>query len=158
MRYVSTAGNHRFRRLNLDGRVFAPVYHDNILSLQAVLNLTDGCIPIYRRIHIGGIRTLRGYAEGALGGESSLLFSMEYRIPILYERNPMAGMHGGYACVLFFDSANTWFGHQAFSMRGFHSSAGLGLHAIWDDLVIRFEYGYRGKGLGFIVVGSGVKF
>ena len=83
---------------------------------------------------------------------------MEYRIPILYERNPLAGMHGGYACVLFFDTANTWFGDETFTMTRFQSSAGLGFHAIWDDLVIRVEYGYRGKGFGFLNVGSGIKF
>lgn len=158
IRRFKTSGKYRFRRLTLDGRFYTPVLRDNILAFQSVLHLSEGRVPIYKRIHVGGGRTLRGYSEGALGGENSWLISMEYRIPILYERNPLAGVNAGYGCVLFFDTANTWFGNESPYLKDFQSSAGLGFHAIWDDLVLRAEYGYRGKGLGFINVGSSVKF
>jgi outer membrane protein insertion porin family len=149
---------HGFRRTGLDFRFYSPVYNDNVLALQTVVEISDGTVPVYRRIHLGGAKTIRGYPTGSLAGENSLLMSLEYRFPILYERNPLAGIHVGYIGVLFIDAATTWFKHETILKDSIRKSAGFGIHLIWDHWIFRAEYGNHGKGWGFINIGSGIKF
>ena len=149
---------NRFQRFGTDIRFYSPIVHDNILAVQSTFEISQGTIPIYKRIHIGGGKTIRGYSTGSLSGENSFLTSIEYRFPIFYERNPLAGINVGYSGVLFIDAAATWYQHENVNTRMLHSSAGIGIHVIWDHWVLRAEYGNRGKGWGFINFGSGVKF
>lgn len=158
MRWYNPGLEHPFQRLGFDLRAYTPLFRDNIIAGQTYLDIARGNLPVYKRIHIGGGRTIRGYSTGSLSGENLFLISAEYRFPIFYVRNPLAGIHVGYAGVLFFDSAATWYGDQSFGFDKFNSSAGIGIHLIWDNFVLRAEYGYRGKAFGFINIGSGVKF
>lgn len=148
----------RPERIGIDIRAYTPAYRDNILAVQAVAEISHGTVPVYKRIHIGGGRTIRGFSTGDLSCENSALISIEYRIPVLYIRNPTAGLHAGYAVVLFSDMASTWYRIADWTPRDIRACLGIGVHAIWDHFVLRGEYGYRGKGLGFINVGTGVKF
>lgn len=147
-----------FRRTGLDFRFYSPVYNDNVLALQTAVEISDGTVPVYRRIHLGGAKTIRGYPTGSLAGENSFLMSLEYRFPIVYERNPLAGIHVGYIGVLFIDAAATWFKHETIVQNAIRKSAGFGIHLIWDHWILRAEYGNHGKGWGFINIGSGIKF
>jgi outer membrane protein assembly factor BamA len=156
-RFDVTKG-YRPERISLDIRGYTPAYRENILAVQTIVEISHGPIPIYKRIHIGGGRTIRGFSTGDLSGENSALLSIEYRIPILYIRNPLAGLHAGYAIVLFSDIASTWDRISDWTSDDIYASVGIGVHAIWDHFVLRGEYGYRGRGLGFINVGTGVKF
>jgi len=158
LRWYAPFQNHRFRRAGIDFRLYTPAHHDNIIAFQASLQLSDGPVPVYKRLHLGGSHLLRGYKTDALAGENSLLISAEYRFPILYERNPLAGIHAGYTGVLFVDVGSAWFQHETFSPRMFRGSVGFGVHFIWDQWVLRAEYGNRGKGWGFINMGTGIKF
>ena len=148
----------RPERIGLDIRAYTPAYRENILAFQTMLEISHGTVPVYKRIHIGGGRTIRGFSTGDLSGENSALVSIEYRIPVFYIRNPAAGLHAGYALVLFSDMASTWYRIADWTPRDIRACVGLGVHAIWDHFVIRGEYGHRGKGWGFINVGTGVKF
>ena len=157
-RLYSVQNQQRFYRFFVDGRLFTPTYRENILAIQVSAELSMEAIPVYKRIHIGGGRTIRGFSAGDLSGENSLLVSAEYRIPIFYIRNPLAGVHVGYAAVLFSDIAAAWYQSENLSSDMVHGAYGVGIHIIWDHWVLRFEYGYRGAGWGFINVGSGIKF
>ncbi len=148
----------RFHRTGLDIRFYAPIYHENILTVQTSVQISRRNVPIYKRIHLGGGRTIRGYSTGSLAGENSILTSLEYRFPIFYERNPLAGINVGYAGVLFIDGAVTWFQHQPLKFNMLRGSVGLGIHVIWDHWVLRVEYGNHGEGWGFINLGTGIKF
>ena len=149
---------HQFERTGLNLCLYSPVYHDNIMALQTFLQISHGKVPVYKRIHLGGGKTIRGYSTGCFSGENSFLMSLEYRFPIFYERNPLAGIHVGYVGVLFIDTGAAWFQHQKFRYSMLSSSFGLGFHVIWDHWILRAEYGNHGKGWGFIRLGSGVKF
>jgi len=139
-------------------RFYGYVYKQNIAALQIFGELSRGNIPVAKRIHLGGARTLRGYRTGTLSGENCLWTSLEYRFPIIYERNPLAGIHAGYAGVLFFDAGTAWFNGERFSSLRIIASGGIGIHFILDRWVFRIEYGNHGKGWGFINIGTGVKF
>ena len=156
--WYSQSREYPFRRTGIDFRWYAPVYNDNILAFQTYIELSHGNVPVYKRLHLGGGKTIRGYDEGALAGESTFLASLEYRFPILYERNPLAGIHVGYAGVLFVDVASAWFQYQSLKPDMFRGAVGFGIHVIWDHWVLRAEYGNRGMGWGFINFGTGVKF
>ncbi len=150
--------DQQFQYHGMDFRFYAPLYHDNIMAIQTTFAFSRGKIPVYKRVHLGGGRTIRGYSTGSLSGENSFLMSIEYRVPILYERNPLAGVHVGYAGVLFIDTAATWYQNQTMRNELIRLSAGLGVHVIWDHWVFRMEYGNHGSGWGFINLGSGIKF
>lgn len=150
--------NHRFYRTGLDFNLYSPIYHDNILALQTSVQISQGKVPIYKRIHLGGGKTIRGYRTGLLSGENYFLTSLEYRFHIFYERNPLAGINVGYAGVLFLDAGAAWFQNQIVKPHMLHGSLGFGIHVIWDRWVFRAEYGNHGKGWGFINMGTGIKF
>ncbi len=156
--WFSFSEKNRFNYTGLDLHIYSPVYHDNIIALQTFLQISHGKVPVYKRIHLGGGKTIRGYSTGCFSGENSFLMSLEYRFPIFYERNPLAGIHVGYVGVLFIDTGAAWFQRQKFRYSMLSSSFGLGFHIIWDHWVLRAEYGNHGKGWGFINLGSGIKF
>jgi outer membrane protein insertion porin family len=147
-----------FFRTGMDFRLYFPVYSDNILAIQTALQFSNGEVPIYKRLHLGGSKTIRGYRTGFLIGENSYLTSIEYRFPILYERNPVAGINVGYAGVLFTDFGTAWFQDESFKLNKIRGAVGLGIHVIWDHWVLRAEYGTHGKGWGFINTGTSIKF
>ncbi len=148
----------KFQYYGMDFRFYSTLYHDNVLTMQTAFEFSRGEIPVYKRVHLGGGGTIRGYSTGSLSGENSFLMSLEYRVPILYERNPLAGVHVGYAGVLFIDTATTWYQNQTMRDNMVSLSVGLGIHVIWDHWVFRVEYGNHGSGWGFINLGSGLKF
>ena len=147
-----------FDRLKLDFRVFRPLWKRNILAFQSLFFYSDGSVPVYKRLHLGGSSSLRGYSTGFRAGDNEWLSTIEYRFPIVYERNPASGLHVGYAGVLFFDAGTAWYHDQSFDWHHVYGSAGVGVHAIWDRWVLRAEYGHRGQGWGFITSGIGAKF
>ena len=158
MRWYNPSRDHQFQRKGLDLRFYSPIFQDNILAVQTSFDISQGTIPVYKRLHLGGGRAIRGYTSGELVGENSFMMSMEYRFPILYERNPLAGIHAGYAGVIFFDLATAWFQDRTLDPTMLRGCGGIGIHFIWDHFVIRAEYGNRGKGWGFINMKTGVKF
>jgi len=158
IQYVKPLPSEWFLRTDIDLRLYFPVFRENILAINTVARISRGPIPVYKRIHLGGGKTIRGFGTGALPGESSLLMSFEYRFPILYERNPLAGIHVGYAGVVFIDTGAAWYQNQVLKHDLWKTSIGFGIHVIWDHWILRVEYGNRVKGWGFINAGTGIKF
>ncbi len=158
VRFFNPFRIHPFQRTGADLRFYSPLFRDNILAIQTSFDISRGPIPVYKRQHLGGGRAIRGYTSGALTGENSFVVTMEYRFPILYERNPLAGIHAGYAGVIFFDVASAWYQNQSLKPSMFHGCAGIGVHFIWEHFVLRGEYGNTGRGWGFINIKTGVKF
>jgi len=158
MQWFGVFQPHQFQKTIFDFRFYSPIYHDNILALDTYLEFSQGPIPVYQRMHLGGGKTIRGYSTGFLSGENGFFTSLEYRFPIFYERNPLAGINVGYAGVVFIDTGSAWYHHQTLKLTMLHTSFGLGLHAIWDRWVFRAEYGNHGTGWGFINLSTGLKF
>lgn len=158
MRWIYHDQNALFHRTGIECRTYVPIFRDNILAVQCAGQWSNGTVPVYKRIHLGGGETIRGYSKGSLTGENSLMASIEYRFPIFYERNPLAGIHIGYTGVVFMDTGMAWYQNEKPEWDGLHGSVGIGIHFILDHWVIRGEYGYHGKGWGFINTGTSVKF
>lgn len=77
---------------------------------------TEGKVPRYLRVNLGGIDTLRGYAQGEFGGESRWIGWLEERLPVLPKRS--FGFFRGRRldltvdAVLFVDAGTVWEGSQ----------------------------------------------
>ena len=144
--------------MSADFRTYLPIGRQQILAFQMAGHISEGFTPVYKRTHLGGSRTLRGYATGESAGENTVYSSLEFRFPWLYERNPSAGLHFGINGVLFVDAGTAWWNSEPFRFESVRGSAGFGVHFIWDQWVIRMEYGQHGRGWGFISTGTDVKF
>jgi outer membrane protein assembly factor BamA len=141
----------------LNARTYIPQRRNDILALQCLIQGYLGTIPVYERLHLGGGDTVRGLPTGFQAGDRLVMVNCEYRFPIMYERNFRENVHIGYAGVLFFDMGTAWFAGE-WQYRDLHSAVGIGVHALWGNTVIRGEYGTRGKGWGFINVGTSIHF
>jgi outer membrane protein assembly factor BamA len=144
--------------VNADFRIHQTLARSNILAFQSACVFSGGSIPVYKRLHLGGGETLRGYRTGAMSGENIWTTGLEYRFPIVYERNLPAGIHAGYAGVLFADAGTAWYNRDKWTFKKMRGSVGFGVHAIWDQWILRAEYGYHGRGWGFINTATGIKF
>ncbi|RKY82370.1 hypothetical protein DRQ07_01505 [candidate division KSB1 bacterium] len=151
------SGSSLFRQLDFESRFYFSVKRD-IVALRVKASAYYGSVPFYKRIHMGGGRTLRGYRTGSVYGDRSVLFNAEYRHSIFHMDKPMSGTYTGLFAVFFIDTGSAWFNKTDLSKTVFHSSVGAGVHVIIDKLVLRAEYGYRGKGIGFFGLGTGVMF
>ncbi|MBN1779966.1 BamA/TamA family outer membrane protein [bacterium] len=139
-------------------RAFFPVRSSNILAVQIFARALAGTVPVYDRLHLGGGDMVRGIPTGTLAGNRLVMANMEYRFPIMYERHFEENLHVGYAGVLFLDIGSAWFSESGWDTRDLRCAVGVGVHALWDDYVIRGEYGTRGKGWGFIKIGTNAHF
>lgn len=139
-------------------RTYHPVGRSDILAMQLFVQGYHHAIPVYKRLHLGGGDSVRGLPSGYMAGDRLVMGNIEYRFPIMYERHFEENLHVGYAGVIFFDLGSAWFSKDAWNIRDLRTSAGIGVHAIWDNYVIRGEYGTRGQGWGFINIGTSVHF
>jgi outer membrane protein assembly factor BamA len=144
-----------------DLRAFQNLGSRGIVALQGRLRHRDGDrIPIYRREHLGGSRTLRGFDYGSFHGASSIITSLEGRLPINFSKEHPAGdVLLGFAWHLFADAGTAWDRNQDLSMRNFHGSFGIGcLLFSKAGHGLRLDYGWRLNGPGRFELDVGMKF
>lgn len=154
---LSDSGKH-FDRTGFDARFFCRAFGRNILAFQTAGQISNGMVPVVRRLHIGGGKTLRGIENGSISGESAATATVEYRMPILFEEDQESGFRFGYAAVAFADLGAAWYQTESLCRDMLRGSVGFGFHGIVGGLVLRLEWGTRGNGPGFISTGTGVKF
>ena len=103
----------------------------------------SNAVPIFERFFAGGADTIRGYKErrvgpkdrlsnDAVGGESMLVGTVEYSVPI-------ASFLRGAA---FFDIGNVYERLQEFAQEGFKSGAGAGARIKTPFGPMRLDVGY----------------
>lgn len=146
-----------FRKTGMEARLYTPLFYRNCLAVHAWAEWAHQPLPLTHRLRLGGGNSIRGYHLGDLSGDSGSFISTEYRIPVAFEGNPLAGIHAGYSVVLFMDTGSAWPANQALSKTRWVRASGAGLHFLWDKWLLRLEYGRRHHG-GFINVATGVKF
>ncbi len=147
-----------FKRGSLEINHFRKVRDKQILALQLRYAGSEGTLPVYKRLHLGGVKSLRGYKAGQFGGNHMLYSSAEYRFPMFYLRHPDEGVHLGWIGFVFWDTGSAWYQMNDLEDIKWHHSAGLGIHAILDSWRLRIEYGQLFRGLGYISAGTSLKF
>lgn len=111
--------------------------NNNLLILQADLQLTPDDVPSFYEFFLGGGQSLRGYRQNARSGDNGYRLSAEGRIPILRNKKKVPTLQ----LTPFVELGQVW------KKRGdiddsFLASAGLGL--LWQpsqNLNIRVDYG-----------------
>ncbi|WP_318728568.1 BamA/TamA family outer membrane protein [Roseofilum sp. Guam] len=142
---------------------FVPVKFTNFtegpqaLAFQIEGGATFGDLPPYEAFILGGLESVRGFAEGALGsGRYFLEGTVEYRFPV-------SRLLGG---VLFVDGAtnlgsgNAVIGNPSGRRRlpGSGASAGIGVRVNTPLGPIRIDYGFNTNGGSRVHFGIGEKF
>lgn len=139
-------GTAEFAKYDFEASKYIPLWWKHVLTLHTqagyIHPLQGSTIPIYERYALGGINSIRGFAnrsvgeevDGIEGGRKMVLFNAEYLFPILEE----AKIRG----VLFFDAGNAWWQSPYFG-TGLRTGAGFGIRWFSPMGPLRLEYGYN---------------
>ncbi|MBI4314244.1 MAG: outer membrane protein assembly factor BamA [Candidatus Omnitrophica bacterium] len=141
-------GDKDFYKLTWGGNRYLEFFKDQVLELNANFGLVDSfgdsqAVPIFERFFAGGADTLRGYKErrvgpkdsssnDPVGGESMVLGSAEYSIPI-------ASFLRG---AVFYDVGNVYERFQEIASQGFKSGAGVGARIKTPFGPMKLDVGY----------------
>lgn len=150
-------GENDFWKMQFESRFFFKPIGKTVLKargrFQYVNSLNDNSVPLFERFFLGGINTLRGFDLSSVGpeislpgsatgdderfvygGNKSLLFNVEYEIPI-YDT---AGLKG----VAFFDAGQAYAENEKIDITALRLNYGFGFrwHSPFGPL--RFEWGF----------------
>ena len=125
-----------------------PLKFDSVFEIRTMAGVVDAYgdstkVPIFERFFAGGARTIRGYnerkvgpldpvTEDPIGGESLLVGSLEYTIPLI----------DFIKLAAFVDSGNVWSKISDFGQGGYKSGTGLGLRVKTPIGPVNLDYGY----------------
>ncbi|MDO8581086.1 MAG: outer membrane protein assembly factor BamA [Candidatus Omnitrophota bacterium] len=137
-----------FYRLGGRGSYFVPLVFNSVLEFRLNTGIVKAYgdsdkVPIFERFFAGGARTIRGYDErevgpldpvtfDPLGGESMVVGTIEYTVPII-EFVKLA---------TFLDAGNVWEKVNDFGQDELKSGVGLGLRVKTPIGPINLDYGY----------------
>jgi outer membrane protein assembly factor BamA len=130
----------------VDLRLFKSIFGRAVLAGHSRIRYFDGDkVPIYRRDHIGGSHTLRGYDYGSFHGYRSIVTGVEGRIPVNFSIDlPVESLILGMAFHVFADAASAWDDNNNLTVDNFHGTFGAGVVFISEGLSgLRFDYGWR---------------
>jgi outer membrane protein insertion porin family len=130
----------------VDARGYLPIRGRMILAAHSHLTYRDGdAVPLYRREHLGGARTLRGYDYGSFHGSNALVNGFELRIPANFSRQePMESMLLGVALHLFADAAAAWEMGEDVDTDLFYGTYGVGITLLNRNFMpIRMDWGWH---------------
>ena len=142
------AGDKDFYRFRTQTSYNIPFKFASVLELTFRTGLVNAYgdstkVPIFERFFAGGVRTIRGYDERAVGpldavtadpvgGESMLVGNLEYTIPVIQYVK----------LATFYDVGNVWPSIEDFGSGGYKSGTGVGLRVKTPIGPINLDYGY----------------
>jgi len=141
-------GDKDFFKITWGGDRYFELFKDHVLECRLNFGVADSfddsnAVPIFERFFAGGADTIRGYQErrvgpkdllsnDPVGGESMVLGSVEYSIPI-------ASFLRG---AVFYDAGNVYERFQEFAREGFKSGTGLGIRVKTPIGPMKVDVGY----------------
>lgn len=111
---------------------------EGVLALRAAGGIADTSLPSFAEYQVGGMNTLRGYDFNQFSGDKSLVFNIEYRIPLT----------DSFQAVIFADWGQAWDYSEAFNLEDLKFGRGLGFRYETPLGPIRFDYGINEEGEG----------
>lgn len=119
--------------------------NDNLLIVQADLQLTGNSLLPAQQFVIGGASSIRGYRQNVRSGDNGFRFSIEDRITVLRDREGISQIQ----IAPFFDMGAVWNvddNPNRLLRQTFLAGAGVGF--LWnnflgiDNLIVRLDYGF----------------
>jgi len=132
-----------------------------VLASQAyAAGITGDSVPAYRRFHLGGASTLRGFDYGTFNGNRAVLGTLELRIPVNFSRDlPLEDLLVGLAFTAFVEGGGAWEKGEDPSLDSLHGSFGAGVALLTKNATgLRFDYGWTREGKGRWEIDAGLKF
>jgi outer membrane protein insertion porin family len=132
-------GDVRFIKPHFEWSFFHPLVLNHVIGLHAnyhfIKVIGDSRVPIWEKFYLGGERSIRGYeiysirGDENVGGEKSLVFNIEYIIPV-----------GGPLYVIFFyDMGNAFSRDQKINFSNMYYSTGLEMRIFVPALRVPFR-------------------
>ena len=136
-------GDINLHKLRVEAVHFQPLWKRHVLGLHAVyegLSPFGGkVVPFYEKYFMGGERQIRGFdiytlgprdkSGNVLGGTKSLLFNLEYAIPLTQQ----------FSFVFFYDIGNAYGAGTPIKLKDVYSSVGLELKVFVPMLNVPFR-------------------
>lgn len=109
------------RQYRADLRAFQPLFGQVVLAVRGAYTGSDGALPPYERLLLGGGSSLRGYRVGSFDGDRLATASAELRVPLT------SVIGGGRLGVTIFGDAGAAYNHdESLSHVPFHRGFGGG--------------------------------
>ncbi|MGI2906024.1 ShlB/FhaC/HecB family hemolysin secretion/activation protein [Tolypothrix sp. VBCCA 56010] len=109
---------------------------DTLLIVRGDIQVADSALVPFEQFGIGGQQTVRGYRQDALLTDNGILFSTEFRLPIL-----KANGNGVLQVTPFIDIGTGWNNGKSNLIENTLVGAGLGLLWQQENLSARIDYG-----------------
>ncbi|MFC2169951.1 outer membrane protein assembly factor, partial [Acidobacteriota bacterium] len=137
-----------------EGAIFFPSFGNHVFGLhleyQLIKPIRHSAIPPWERFYLGGERSIRGYdvysigprdPEGRnMGGEKSLVFNLEYIMPVF----------GPVYTIFFFDAGNAFSDSEKIDLTELCWSSGLEMR-LWIPSIqipVRLIFAYNNRLIG----------
>jgi len=121
---IGSDGN--FSKIVFDARVYKRIHGRKVFAIGVKGGYTSGEAPFFERFYLGGVNSLRGYADRSLTpiglGTKFVLTQTEIRIPLSKKNFP----NHTHTAALYFDSGGIWVPGQKPSIDDFYSTVGFG--------------------------------
>lgn len=105
-----------------------------VLALDFNATISEGYVPLYDQLFLGGYQTLRGLPRGELMGSNIIVFSCEYRIPITrFSNKPASASSSGSVVYLFTDIGSITEDRRDFKLKDFQLNSGVGFFWILSE-------------------------
>jgi outer membrane protein assembly factor BamA len=145
-------GTEDLMRVNADVLRVVPTGAGTALTAASRILWSEGPVPSYLRVNLGGIDTLRGHPQGAYGGESRWIGWIEERIPVLPTRR-ISLWKDRYVfdytvdATAFVDAGSVWDGDDLIDGRArARFGCGVGLRIVLPLLqALRFDVATDGR-------------
>lgn len=156
-------GTVDFAEAAADLRRYQPLWLGHTLAVGAQTTFREGTVPLYKRIHLGGSETVRGWASRSFQGDNSLIAGVEYRFDLARRRVPFGPggqlVDQGFGGAFFADTGAVWEQGESPTDAGLHSGFGLGLRIFAPFVeVVRLDYAWNTRGDGRWEIGLYPKF
>jgi len=149
-------GDYDFTKYNLTlSTYFSTKIMEEVIDISSIKNITDKIsqgvlafrakggfantiLPSFAKYKVGGMNTIRGYDFGEFSGDKSLVFNVEYRLPLAKN----------FQAVLFTDWGQAWDYEESINLADLKFGKGIGIRFDTPIGPIRLDYGIDEEGEG----------
>ncbi len=157
---TSLDGVRPVREARVDARLFVPIGGRLVSAARIGATLRGGSEFAYRREHVGGGTSLRGWSYGSFHGYSAAIGTAELRLPLNFTRDePLEAVLLGIEVHAFADGAATWDRYSTLSNKNVFAGYGAGISLLNRQMRgLRVDWGFTRQHKNRVHVEVGTSF